>query len=139
MRRSTALEAKTYILTVRTKRMAYRSFLSAKIHRATITEARVDYEGSISIDTCLLDRAGILPFEQVDVYNVTNGERLTTYAIAGGPGEICLNGAAALKGKAGDIIIIASYLQLAPEEIATHKPRIVLLSPGNTLSPDSPC
>lgn len=119
--------------------MPYRCFLSAKIHRATITEARVDYEGSISIDTSLLERAGILEFEQVDVYNVTNGERLTTYAIAGKPGEIYLNGAAALKGAKGDIIIIASYLQLAPEEMAGHKPRIVLLGPGNTPHPDSPC
>ena len=119
--------------------MAYRTFLSAKIHRATITEARVDYEGSISIDSSLLERSGILPLEQVDVYNVTNGERLTTYALPGEPGQICLNGAAALKGNQGDTIIIASYLQLAPEEIAGHAPRIVLLKPGNVVSVDSPC
>jgi aspartate 1-decarboxylase len=111
--------------------MSARCFLRAKIHRATLTGARVDYEGSISIDEELLEQTGILPFEQVDVYNVTNGERLTTYAIAGGPGEFCLNGAAAWKGNVGDLVIIASFVWLDEAEIAEHKPRILLLGPGN--------
>jgi len=113
--------------------MSRRCFLHAKIHRATLTGARVEYEGSISIDSNLLDLAGIDPFEQVDVYNATNGERLTTYAIAGEPGQFCLNGAAALKGNAGDIVIIAAYVWLAPDEIKGHIPKVVLLGPGNAL------
>ena len=112
--------------------MSKRCFLNAKIHRARITQARVDYEGSISIDKDLLEEAQILPFEQVDVYNVCNGERLTTYAIAGEPGEFCLNGAAALKGKPGEIIIVASFVWLDEHEIPGHSPKIVLLGPDNT-------
>ena len=115
--------------------MPMRCFLAGKIHRATVTEARVDYEGSISVDQKLLDQAGILAFEQVDVYNVTNGDRLTTYAIPGQPGQICLNGAAALKNHPGDLVIIAAYHWLDPEEIPGHKPKIVLLGPGNKPSP----
>lgn len=111
--------------------MRKRCFLQSKIHRATLTGVRIDYEGSISIDASLLEKAGILPFEQVDVYNVTNGERLTSYAIAGEPGQFCLNGAAAWKGKAGDLVIIAAYVWLEEAEIAGHAPRIVLLGPGN--------
>lgn len=111
--------------------MAQRCFLSAKIHGATITCAQLEYHGSLSIDTELLREAGILPFEQVDVYNLDNGERLTTYAIPGGPGEICLNGAAAHKGKVGQRIIIATYQWLDEEEAATREPHVVIADENN--------
>ena len=119
--------------------MPTRCFLSGKIHRATVTESRLDYEGSISVDQELLARAGILAFEQVDVYNVTNGDRLSTYAIPGDPGQVCLNGAAARRSQPGDLVIIAAFAWLGPEEIPGHKPRIVLVGPGNQPCPDSPC
>lgn len=112
--------------------MALRNFLLGKIHRATITECDVNYEGSISIDPVLLKAAGIAPFEQVDVYNIHNGERLTTYAIVGNPGQICLNGAAALKGGVGQKVIIACYGLLSEDEIAGHTPRVVLVDETNT-------
>lgn len=108
-----------------------RTFLRAKIHHAILTGAEPDYIGSVSIDPALLQAADIAPFEQVDIYNVDNGERLTTYAIAGQPGEICLNGAAALKGEVGQRVIIAAYGQLAAEEIASQSPKIVICGPGN--------
>ncbi|MEF2145445.1 MAG: aspartate 1-decarboxylase [Desulfovibrionaceae bacterium] len=111
--------------------MPTRCFLNAKIHGATITRADPAYHGSLSVDTALLEAAGILPYEQVDVYNLGNGERLTTYAIPGAPGEICLNGAAALKGEAGQKVIVAAYAQLAAEEIAAHAARVVLVDKNN--------
>jgi len=108
-----------------------RTFLSAKIHGATLTSVNLDYEGSISVDTALLEAVGILPFERIDVYNLANGERLTTYAIPGGPGEICLNGAAAHKGEIGQKVILATYLELEPEEIPGHKPRVIRVDAAN--------
>lgn len=111
--------------------MPRRTFLSAKIHGATLTTVNLDYEGSISVDTALLEAVGILPFERIDVYNLTNGERLTTYAIPGGPGEICLNGAAAHKGEIGQKVILATYLELEPDEIAGHKPRVIRVDAAN--------
>lgn len=111
-----------------------RSFLSAKIHRATITEANVDYQGSLSVDPVLLREAGILPYERIDVYNVDNGERLSTYAIPGGPGEICLNGAAALKGRPGQRVIVAAYALLDEKEMATFRPRTVLVDRNNAVT-----
>ncbi|WP_031478878.1 aspartate 1-decarboxylase [Maridesulfovibrio frigidus] len=113
--------------------MGSRCLLKSKIHRATITEANVDYEGSISIDINLLEKAGILPFERVDVLNIDNGERLTTYAIEGTEGEFCLNGAAAHKGKAGQKIIICTYTWLDDDELGLHKPKVVLLGEGNQI------
>lgn len=113
--------------------MSLRTFLRAKIHRATVTEANLDYMGSISIDAKLLAAAGIAPFEQVDVYNVDNGERLTTYAIEGEPGQICLNGAAARKAEPGQRVIICTYAQLREDEIAGHTPRVVFCGPGNVM------
>ena len=112
--------------------MAMRCFLQAKIHRATITFADVDYVGSIAICPKLLEASGILPNEQVDVYNISNGNRLTTYVIVGNEGEIGLNGAAALKGRAGDKVIIAAYAWLTAEEMAVHKPRLVFVDERNT-------
>ena len=107
------------------------TFLKSKIHRATITDADLHYEGSISVSRELLEAADINPYEQVDIYNVTNGERFTTYAIEGREGQICLNGAAAWKGKAGDKIIIATYCLLEPAEVRGFKPRVVFVDEKN--------
>jgi len=110
-----------------------RIFLKAKIHRATVTAACLDYEGSLSIDRNLLDLADIAPYEQVKVYNVTNGERFDTYVMAApaGSGEICLNGAAARKGHRGDLLIVATYAFLDEAEVARHRPRVVLVDGKN--------
>ena len=91
-----------------------RTVLKSKIHRATVTEANVEYEGSISIDPELLCAADILPYEAVDVWDCTNGARLRTYAIEGEPGsgEVCVNGAAAHRIKPGDVVIVASWAQV---------------------------
>lgn len=113
--------------------MALRTFLQAKLHRATITGAEVDYEGSVAICPDLIRAAGLHPNERVDIYNVDNGERLSTYVIPGRQGEICLNGAAAHKGSRGQRVIIASYVRLAPEEIPGHEPTVVLVGPDNTV------
>lgn len=112
-----------------------RSLLLAKIHSCTLTAANLNYVGSISIDQTLLDAAGILPYEQVQVVNVNNGERLITYAIAAPPnsGAIELNGAAARLGMVGDRIIIMTYAQLTPEEIKTFCPTVVLVDEKNRL------
>jgi aspartate 1-decarboxylase len=105
--------------------------LKCKIHRATVTGADLAYEGSISIDRSLCDLAGLVPFEQVDIYNCNNGERFTTYVIHGKAGEICLNGAAARKVHKGDIVIIAAYGAYAEAEVAQHKPRLVRVDGKN--------
>ncbi len=109
--------------------------LSAKIHRAVLTGCEPDYEGSIAIDRNLLDAAGILEFEQVHVWNVSNGERLQTYAIDAlrGSGEICLNGAAALKGSPGDVVIIATFAHMDEAEARRHVPSVVHIDPGNRI------
>ncbi|MDE6268614.1 MAG: aspartate 1-decarboxylase [Muribaculaceae bacterium] len=101
--------------------------LKSKIHRVTVTEARLDYIGSITIDADLLDAAGILPGERVYIVNNNNGERLDTYAIEGprGSGVICLNGAAARKVQPGDIVIIMAYALMSPEEAAAFRPRVI--------------
>lgn len=111
--------------------MAQRCFLSAKIHGATITCANLEYRGSLSIDRKLMKSVGILPYEQVDVYNMDNGERLTTYAIPGEQGEICLNGAAAHKGEKGQRIIIVTYMWLDESEAQTRKPRVIIADNNN--------
>ncbi len=111
--------------------MAQRCFLSAKIHGATITCANLEYRGSLSIDRKLMKTVGILPYEQVDVYNMDNGERLTTYAIPGEQGEICLNGAAAHKGEKGQRIIIVTYMWLDESEAQTRKPRVIIADNNN--------
>jgi len=110
-----------------------RVMLKSKIHRATITEANLAYEGSLTVDKILLDRADILPYEMVHIYNISNGERFQTYAIEGPPGSgtICLNGAAARKGAVGDLIIITTYADYSPEELNHHKPKIVLVDSRN--------
>lgn len=110
-----------------------RSMMKGKIHRATVTEANLNYVGSLTVDEELLERADILPYEQVHVVNVNNGERLVTYAIKGerGSGVICLNGAAAHKGKAGDIVIIISYGEYTDEEARTLQPKAVFVDEKN--------
>lgn len=109
--------------------------LRGKIHRATITEADLNYEGSLTIDSELMRAAGIVPFEQVKVYNINNGERFDTYAITGAPGSgvIGLNGAAARKGHVGDLIIIATYGLFADEELENYHPAILLLDESNSV------
>ncbi|MFW5730957.1 MAG: aspartate 1-decarboxylase [Desulfonatronovibrionaceae bacterium] len=111
--------------------MKLRKFLQAKIHRAVLTGTDVDYEGSIAICPLLLKASGIMPFEQVDVYNVDNGERLTTYAMSGEEGQVLLNGAAAHKGRVGQKVIIASYTALGWEEIMSHSPVLVFVDGTN--------
>jgi aspartate 1-decarboxylase len=112
-----------------------RSMLKSKIHRATVTHAEVDYEGSLTLDPELLALADILPYEEVHVWNVTRGSRLRTYAIAGEPGKnvVCVNGAAAHLAMPGDLIIIATFTQLDDEAARTHRPRVILMDKGNRI------
>ena len=109
----------------------YRTMLKSKIHRATITGADLNYEGSISIDVELMRQANLYEFEKVDVYNINNGNRLSTYVITGKKGEICLNGAAARLNEVGDKVIIASYILT---EKNNHIPEIVLVDDENKRS-----
>lgn len=101
--------------------------LTAKIHRVHVTEANLNYVGSITIDSDLLEASGILPGQKVAIVNNNNGERFETYVIAGqsGSGVICLNGAAARRAQPGDILIIIAYALMTPEEARTHKPHII--------------
>ncbi len=118
------------------KRLAMlRYMLKAKIHRATVTESDIHYEGSLTIDRDLMDTAGIVPFEQVGVYNINNGNRFETYVIEGerGTGVIGLNGAAARKGMVGDLIIIATYTAVTEDELDGYKPTILLLDKQNNI------
>jgi aspartate 1-decarboxylase len=110
-----------------------RSFLRAKIHRARVTRCDLHYVGSITIDADLLRAADLLPLEQVDVYNITSGTRFSTYCIAGevGSGEIGINGAAAHLAGVGELVIIAAYCQLEPQEISRHRARVVLVDGRN--------
>ena len=108
-----------------------RIMLRSKIHRATITDCNIAYEGSITIDRKLLEEADILPYEQVQVLDIDNGARFTTYAIEGGSGEICVNGAAARLVAPGDLVIILSYCHLKDEEARTFKPTIVHVDANN--------
>lgn len=101
--------------------------MQSKIHRVTVTEANLNYIGSITIDSLLLEAAGMLPGQRVYVVNNNNGERFDTYIIAGEPGSgmVCLNGAAARKAQPGDIIILITYAMMTPEEAKAHKPRVI--------------
>jgi aspartate 1-decarboxylase len=113
-----------------------RFMLKSKIHRATITRADLNYEGSMSIDQDLLDAAGIMVYEKISVYNINCGTRIETYAISGerGKGEICLNGAAARMGHKGDKVIIATYAALEEHEMADHKPTVLVMNDDNTIN-----
>lgn len=112
-----------------------RTMMKSKIHRATVTGACLDYEGSISIDSTLLEAADILEYEQVHIYNVSNGERFTTYVIKGEPdsGVICLNGAAARKVSVKDLIIICSYVVMEDAECKAHKARNIYVDEKNRM------
>jgi aspartate 1-decarboxylase len=109
--------------------------MKSKIHRATITQAELHYEGSLTIAAELMAAADILPYEMVHVYNISNGERFETYAIEGPEhsGIICLNGAAARKGAVGDLIIITTYASYDAAELAAHKPKVVMVDRHNHL------
>ena len=112
------------------------TMLKGKIHRATVTQAELDYVGSITIDTDLLNASGIREYEQVQIVNINNGARFSTYTIAGesGSGVICLNGAAARHVQVKDKIIIMCYAQLNENEVDTHKPLVVFVDNNNKIS-----
>lgn len=112
-----------------------RTMMSGKIHRATVTGANLDYEGSITLDPDLMDAAGILPYEQVHVVDITNGARLETYAIKGerGSGEICVNGAAAHLVHQNDIVIIIAYQHMTDAEAQEAAPRCVFVDASNRI------
>ncbi len=112
-----------------------RTMFKGKIHRAIVTDADLHYEGSITIDKNLMEEAGILTYEKVDIYNITNGARFSTYTIDGerGSGEICLNGAAARHVQVGDMIIIVSYVQCEESEIPKLKQRVVQVDENNKI------
>ena len=112
-----------------------RHMLKSKIHRATIKEADLNYEGSLTVDKELMEAVDLHPYERVMVYNINNGERFDTYAIEGKPGSgvIGLNGAAARKGMIGDQIIIVSYSFFSDEELSDYSPKIVLLNKSNQI------
>ena len=113
----------------------FRTLLGGKIHRATATQADLNYVGSITVDEDLLDAAGILVNEKVQIVNHNNGARLETYTIAGkrGSGVICLNGAAARLVQPGDVVIIMSYVLLSEPEISAHEPKVVLVDEANRI------
>lgn len=112
-----------------------RHFLLGKIHRATVTRADLDYVGSITIDTHLMEAAGFLENEKIDIYDVTNGARLSTYVIPGerGRGEIGINGAAAHLVRPGDLVILASYGWMTEDEAAARKPKVVFVDGANRI------
>lgn len=113
----------------------FRMMMNSKLHRATVTEANLNYVGSITIDSDLLDAAGMLPNEKVHVVNNNNGARFETYIIAGEPGSgvICVNGAAARLVQAGDVVIILSYAYMSDEEAREHKPTVLLMDKDNKI------
>ena len=112
-----------------------RFMLKSKLHRAMVTDADLHYEGSISIDQDLMEAADLVSYEKVSIYNISNGERFSTYVIPGkrDSGTICLNGAAARKASRGDLIIIASYVMVNEDKVAGWSPKCVLLDQGNKM------
>ncbi len=110
--------------------------LKTKLHRAHVTHVELEYEGSCAIDSHLLEASGIREYEQIDIYDVTNGERFTTYAIAAeaGSGIISINGAAAHKASVGDIVIICAYIGLDEKELASFKPKLIYLNDNNEIT-----
>lgn len=112
-----------------------RTLLKSKIHRATVTDASLHYEGSVTLDPLLMEAADIVEWEQVDIYDINNGNRLTTYAISGerGSGVVCLNGAAARLVQVGDLVIICSYAEYTDEECKQHTPKLVLVDEKNRI------
>jgi aspartate 1-decarboxylase len=114
-----------------------RTLMKSKIHRATVTDANLHYQGSITLDPELMAAADIVVNERVEIYNVHNGERFATYAIPGTPGrgEVILNGAAAHKASRGHLVIICTYANYDPHEIAGHQPSVVFVDAKNRLAP----
>jgi aspartate 1-decarboxylase len=112
-----------------------RCMLRAKIHNATVTEADIKYEGSLTVDESLLAETGIMPYEQVQISNLNNGERFETYVIPGpsGSGVICLNGPTDRKGEVGDKIIVFTYCYIQEEDMKEHSPKIILLDKENRI------
>lgn len=112
-----------------------RTLLKSKIHRATVTDANLLYQGSCTIDPVLMEAADFVPFERIEIYNCTNGERFATYAIPGTPGmgEIVINGAAAHKAGDGDVVIIASYADYEDAECRFHQPSLVFVDAKNRI------
>lgn len=112
-----------------------RHFLLGKIHRATVTRADLDYVGSITLDPLLIEAAGFMENEKIDIYDVTNGSRLSTYVIPGipGSGEVGINGAAAHLVQRGDLVILAAYGYLTPEEAQAHAPKVVFVDERNRI------
>ena len=112
-----------------------RTMLKSKLHRATVTHSELHYEGSCAIDEALLEAADIHEYEQIQIYNVTNGERFTTYAIraARGSGIVSVNGAAAHKARPGDLVIIATYATYNELELARYEPELVYIGEGNCI------
>ena len=110
-----------------------REMLRAKVHRATVTETNVHYEGSLTLDASLMQAAGMLPYERIDVYNADSGARFSTYLIPGeaGSGVACVNGAAAHLARPGERVIIAAYAALTEAEIQSHRPTVVLVDAHN--------
>ena len=109
--------------------------LKSKIHRATVTDADINYIGSITIDKNLMDSANLLPYEQVQILNITNGNRLDTYVIEGkeNSGDICVNGAAAHLVRPGDLVIIVSYCKISHSDLLSHKPTVVHVDKKNSI------
>ncbi len=114
-----------------------RSMLKSKVHRATVTHADVDYEGSLTLDALLLQAANILPYEEVHVWNVTRGTRLRTYAMVGeaGSGIVCVNGAAAHLARPGDLVIVATFTPMEDAAAREHRPIVVLVDENNRIRP----
>lgn len=110
-----------------------RIMLKSKLHRLIVTETNVNYEGSITVDKKLLEASDILPGERVQVVNLNNSERFETYAIAGGAGVVCLNGAAARLAEPGDRIIVIAYASIDEKEIKAHKPRVIMVDERNKI------
>lgn len=119
----------------------FRNMLKSKIHKATVTQSDLMYEGSLTIDSELMTAVGILPYEKIKIYNINNGERLDTYAIEGeaGSGVIGLNGAAARKGMIGDLIIIVSYAIYHDDDLVDFEPKVVVLDENNKVKTDIDC
>jgi len=113
--------------------MKFVKVLKSKIHGATVTDANVEYEGSITIDSALMEMTGMFEFEAVQVWNKTRGTRLETYVIPAPPGSgiVCLNGAAALQNGKGDTVIIAAFQLIEEQDVRTHRPRVVFVDGGN--------
>jgi len=110
-----------------------RTLFKSKIHRATVTHADLDYEGSVTIDRDLMRAADILPYEKVAIWNVTRGSRLETYALEGPAGVVCINGAAAHHNRPGDLVIIATFAEMEEAEARVHQPTVVLVDEKNRI------